>query len=60
MMSDGVATDGTGWISRELTDWDGDSAQQLAEKLADMALRRLEKGHEDDITVMVAILENAA
>ena len=60
MMSDGVATDGTGWISRELADWDGDSAQQLAEKLADMALRRLEKGHEDDITVMVAILENAA
>ncbi len=59
MMSDGVTADGIEWISREITEWDGDSAQQLAERLADMALRRLEKGHEDDITVMVAILENA-
>lgn len=60
MMSDGVSADGVEWISREIGQWQGDSAQQLAERLADMALRRAEAGHEDDITVMVAILESAA
>ncbi len=60
MMSDGATVDGTDWISKEIGNWQGNSAQKLAEKLADMALRRSEKGHEDDITVMVAILENAA
>ena len=60
MMSDGAAVDGIEWISHEIGLWQDGSAQKLAEKLADMALRRCEKGHEDDITVMVAIIENAA
>ena len=60
MLSDGAAVDGIEWISHEIGLWQDGSAQKLAEKLADMALRRCEKGHEDDITVMVAIIENAA
>lgn len=59
MMSDGASVDGTEWISREVAHFDGDSAQQLAEKLVDMAHRRSDSEHEDDITVMVAILESA-
>lgn len=59
MISDGATVDGVEWISSEIAKWKGDSAQQLAEKLSDMALRRCKDGHDDDITVMVAILENA-
>ena len=58
MMSDGVVNDGTDWICEYLTDFDG-TAQQLADNIANMARRRRTDNHEDDITVMAAILKKA-
>lgn len=60
MMSDGALTDGTDWICAEAEAWKGQgSAAQLAERLARAARRRRHDGHDDDVTVMVAILEKA-
>ena len=58
MMSDGVVNEGTNWICEYLTDFDG-TAQQLADNIANMARRRRTDNHEDDITVMAAILKKA-
>ena len=61
MMSDGATFDGTDWICAEVEAWKGGgTAQQLAEHLARAARRRRRDGHDDDITVMTAILEKAA
>ncbi len=56
MMSDGVINDGTDWICDYLTDFDG-TAQQLADNIATMARRRRTDNHQDDISVMAAILK---
>ena len=59
MMSDGATASGTDWICAVLEDFKNGSAQQLAEKIAADARRRRTDGHDDDITVMAAILEKA-
>ncbi len=59
MLSDGATASGTEWICAELESYRGVSAQQLAEKIAGGARRRRTDGHDDDITVMAAILEKA-
>lgn len=59
LMSDGAVSDGTEWICAELESYKCGSAQTLAEKIANGARRRRQDGHEDDITVMAAILEKA-
>jgi stage II sporulation protein E len=59
MVSDGVTTDGTDWICAELEAWRGGGAKQLSERIASAARRRRRDGHDDDITVFVAILEKA-
>ncbi|MDO4743092.1 MAG: SpoIIE family protein phosphatase [bacterium] len=59
MMSDGVTVEGTDWICAELEKWQDGSAKQLCDHLAVAARRRRKDLHEDDITVMVAILEKA-
>jgi stage II sporulation protein E len=59
MMSDGATASGTDWICAELESYKNGSAQQLAEKIAAGARRRRTDGHDDDITVMAAILEKA-
>ena len=60
MMSDGATAEGTDWICAEVEAWKGrGSAQQLAEHLARSARRRRQDGHDDDITVQVAVLEKA-
>ncbi len=59
MMSDGVTAAGTDWICAELEAHKNGSAQQLAERIAACARRRRDDGHDDDITVMAAILEKA-
>ncbi len=59
MMSDGVTSEGTEWICAELESWREDSAQRLAEHIASGARRRRSDGHEDDITVIAAIIEKA-
>ncbi len=59
MMSDGATSEGTEWICAEIESWKEGSAQALAEHLARCAKRRRSDNHEDDITVMAAIVERA-
>lgn len=58
MMSDGVTSEGTDWICAEADSWQG-RAQDLAEHIAKCAKRRRSDNHQDDITVMAAIVEKA-
>lgn len=60
MMSDGVCADGTDWICGEIENFKGYDAQALSEKIAYIARRRRTDGHDDDITVIAAILEKGA
>ena len=57
LMSDGAIGAGTDWIRDEIEAWQEGTAQNLAEKLCYSAKRRRNDSHQDDITVMVAILE---
>lgn len=57
MMSDGAAFDGTDWIRAELESFKDGKASELAERIAESARRRRIDGHEDDITVIAAVLE---
>jgi stage II sporulation protein E len=59
MMSDGVTAEGTDWIYEELENWGNGTAQQLSQRIAAEAKRRRTDGHEDDITVIAAIIERA-
>ncbi len=60
MFSDGATSEGTDWICAEVEAWKGSgSAQQLAEHIARSARRRRSDGHDDDITVLTAIIEKA-
>jgi stage II sporulation protein E len=59
MISDGAAHDGTDWICAELEAWHNGTAQQLSDHLAAAARRRRNDGHEDDITVMSALIQKA-
>ena len=57
IFSDGVSAEGTKWIFDEVLTFDGSTASQLADRIADSAKRRRTDGHDDDITVAVAIIE---
>ncbi len=59
MLSDGATSSGTDWICAELESYKNGSAQQLAEKIMNIAIKRRSDGHDDDITVMAAIIEKA-
>ena len=59
MMSDGVTGDGTEWICAELESWGDGTAKELSEHIALCAKRRREDNHEDDITVLAAIIDKA-
>ncbi len=59
MLSDGATSVGTDWICAELEAFRNGSAQQLADKIATAARKRRQDGHDDDITVIAAILERA-
>ena len=59
MMSDGATGCGTDWIRAEIEAWQDGSAQELAERLCECAKRRRNDNHEDDITVLTAILNKA-
>ena len=56
MMSDGAVSEGIDWIRDEIERWTDGSAQSLAERLCECAKRRRTDAHEDDITVLTAIL----
>lgn len=59
MLSDGAVNDGTDWICAELESFRDGTARQLAERILQGARRRRSDGHEDDITVLAAILDRA-
>lgn len=59
MMSDGATGESIEWIKRELENCGDITAQSLSENIAAAARRRRSDGHEDDITVISAIIEKA-
>lgn len=59
LMSDGATGSGIDWIRTEIEAWRDGSAQSLAEHICECAKRRRNDEHEDDITVIAAILERA-
>lgn len=59
LMSDGATSEGTDWIRAELEAWQDGDAEDLAEHICECARRRRSDNHEDDITVMAAIMRHA-
>ncbi len=59
MMSDGVCSEGSEWICEIVENFTGGRAKELAEQIASSAARRRSDGHEDDITVMAAVIEKS-
>ena len=59
LLSDGATGSGTDWIRAEIESWQDGSAQSLAEKICEGAKRRQNASHQDDITVMAAIINKA-
>ncbi len=59
LMSDGAVSCGTDWIRAEIEAWQSGSAQELAEHISECAKRRRNDNHEDDITVLAAILNKS-
>ncbi|MCQ2478112.1 MAG: SpoIIE family protein phosphatase [Clostridia bacterium] len=57
LMSDGATACGTDWIREETEHFEGEDAKDLAEHIAECARRRRDDNHEDDVTVIAAILE---
>ena len=57
MLSDGAVANGTEWISAELESWTVGSAQALAQRISESAHRRRSDNHQDDITVLAAIIQ---
>ncbi len=57
MLSDGAVMGGTDWISAELESWTVGSAQALAQRISECAYRRRNDNHQDDITVLAAIIQ---
>ena len=59
IMSDGAACEGTDWIKGEIESWSNGTAEELAERICEGAKRRRSDNHQDDITVMTAILKKS-
>ena len=59
LMSDGAVSEGTEWIKDEIEGFEGGTAEQLSERICEGAKRRRTDGHEDDITVMTAVIKRA-
>ncbi len=59
LMSDGAVCDGTDWIKEEIENWESGTAEELSARICAGAKRRRADNHEDDITVMTAILKRA-
>lgn len=59
LMSDGAVCEGTDWIREEIENWTDGTAEELAERICEGAKRRRSDNHEDDITVMAAILKKS-
>ena len=59
LMSDGAVCEGTEWIREEIEAFTDGTAEQLSERICEGAKRRRTDGHEDDITVITAIIKKA-
>lgn len=59
LMSDGAVSEGTEWIRDEIEGFTDGTAEQLSERICEGAKRRRTDGHEDDITVMTAVIKRA-
>lgn len=59
LLSDGATSGGCDWIRQEIEAFGDGKAQDLAEHLCLCARRRRSDKHEDDITVLCAILDKA-
>lgn len=59
MMSDGAVCEGCDWIRTEIEKWESGTAEELADRICEGAKRRRSDSHEDDITVMTAILKKS-
>lgn len=59
MMSDGASADGTDWLRAEIESWGDGTAQELAVRLCEGAKRRRNGDHDDDITIMTAIIKKS-
>lgn len=59
LMSDGAACEGIDWIKKEIESWSDGTAEELAERICEGAKRRRSDNHQDDITVMTAILKKS-
>ena len=59
MLSDGAVSEGTEWIRSELEAAEDISAADLAERICEYARRRHTDRHDDDITVIAAIIEKS-
>ncbi|HZJ77568.1 MAG TPA: PP2C family protein-serine/threonine phosphatase [Clostridia bacterium] len=57
MVSDGIIGNDHSWIMEELKIWRGNSAQELAQRISEMARRQKVKGRQDDMTVICAIID---
>ncbi len=56
LLSDGASFDGTEWIRDETERFSTGTAQDLADRLCELAAARRNDSHTDDITVMTAIV----
>ena len=59
LMSDGASVEGTDWIREEIENWSDGTAEELAERICEGAKRRRSDNHQDDITVMTAVLKKS-
>lgn len=59
MVSDGAAVGDDVWLMRAITQFEGGSMSAFAKSLAQMAKRHRDDGHDDDITVLAAHLEQS-
>ena len=56
MVSDGAVSGEDDWICEIIEEWQGKSAQGLAEKIMEKACEIRARGHDDDITVAVMVV----
>lgn len=59
LMSDGVSSTGTDWIRAEVEAFSEGDAKSLARRICEGAKRRSDTTHQDDLSVLVAILEKS-
>lgn len=56
LISDGASFDGTEWLRDETERFSNGTAQDLADRLCELAASRRRDAHTDDITVMTAVI----